>query len=191
MCRFTAYCVCLVLISVFAAPLAAASKTTPFAGSVQDVTFTRQDHHYLLSATLNYSLNDTAKEALHNGVPLFWQVVIKVIEQRPLLWDETVIKLKLRYRLQYHALLNMYRVTNENADSVDNFSTLAAALNAMSRLRNLPIVPTNAIHAEQSYSLALKINFDRDALPLPLQPLALFSPQWYFVSDWSAWAISN
>jgi hypothetical protein len=176
------------LLILFTSSLSA-TEANKFTAQVKQVELTRENDQYVLSADMAYSLNDTAKEALHNGVPLFWLVTIKVTAQRPLLWDKTVAKIKIRYRLQYHALLNMYRVKNENTETVDNFSTLAAALNAMSTLRNVAIMQTTVMQTTENYTLALKINFDRNALPLPLQPLALFNSQWYFSSDWTFWAV--
>jgi hypothetical protein len=38
---------------------------------------------------------------------------------------------------------------------------------------------------------AVKVNFDRDALPLPLRPIAYIDPQWYLSSDWTLWPLKK
>ena len=96
-----------------------------------------QDNSYILSADIDYQLSEKAREALQNGVPLFWILHVKVTQQRHNLWDKILAELTMRYRIQYHALLNMYRVKNEYSGAVDNFSTLSAALDWMSTIRNV------------------------------------------------------
>jgi hypothetical protein len=38
---------------------------------------------------------------------------------------------------------------------------------------------------------AIKVVFDRNALPLPLRPVAYLNQQWYLSSDWSLWPLKN
>ncbi|MEY3760764.1 MAG: hypothetical protein RIR39_2255, partial [Pseudomonadota bacterium] len=37
----------------------------------------------------------------------------------------------------------------------------------------------------------VKVSFDRDALPLPLRPIAYIDPQWYLSSDWTLWPLKK
>ncbi len=80
-----------------------------------------------------------AKEALQNGVPLFWDIQVKMQQHRDVFWNKTLVDTAIRYRIQYHALLNMYRVRNEGNGEVYNFSTLSAALDLMSAVRDFRI----------------------------------------------------
>ena len=41
------------------------------------------------------------------------------------------------------------------------------------------------------YVVAIKVSFDRDALPLPLRPLAYINPQWYLSSEWTLWPLKK
>lgn len=160
-----------------------------FSAGVRSVDLTAPNQHYLLSAELDYRLSNAANQALQNGVPLYWQVHIKLEQHRDYIWNKILVDFKLHYRIQYHALLNVYRVTLEDSGDISNFSTLTAALNKMSVIRNLPLIATNQIAPDQQYSVAIKLIFDRDALPLPLRPVAYANPEWFLSSDWSLWPL--
>lgn len=162
-----------------------------FAAQVRQADLSRQGGYYVLSADINYQLSDKANEALQNGVPLFWAIQVKVQRQRRFLWDKTLSSTELRYRLQYHALLNMYRVRNEVSGEVYNFSTLSAAFDLMSVIRGFRVLEVGRIAPGKPYHCALKVNFVRDALPLPLRPLAYIDPQWYLSSDWTLWPLKK
>jgi hypothetical protein len=150
-----------------------------------------RENSYVLSADINYQLSDSAKDALQNGIPLFWTVLVKVQQHRDYLWNKKLLDKEIRYRIQYHALLNMYRVRDESSDAVDNFSTLSAALHAMSTIRNIPIMDKADIASDTDYSVGVKVRFERDALPLPLRPIAYINPQWYLSSDWYLWSLKK
>ncbi len=162
-----------------------------YSAEVKAADVTIQGERIVLSADISYRLSPKTREALQNGVPLFWIVHIKTKQVRPFLWNKTLTEVALSYRLQYHALLNMYRVSNESGDEMHNFSTLAGALDSMSTLRNLSIIDKAAIAPEQKIIVELNIVFDRDALPLPLRPIAYMDRQWYLSSDKTVWQLKK
>jgi len=151
----------------------------------------REGQYYLISADIDYQFSEKASSALQNGVPLFWEIQIKIQQPRELLWPKTLVETSIRYRLQYHALLNMYRVKNESNGDVQNVSSLAAALELMSTLRNFRIPDNTNISPLPVTVLALKVDFDRNALPLPLRPLAYLNKQWYLSGDWTLWPLKK
>ena len=162
-----------------------------FAAEVKQAKITLQSNSYVLSADIVYQLSEKAKEALQNGVLLFWNIQVKMLQHRNVLWDKTLVDTAIRYRIQYHALLNMYRVRNEGNGEVYNFSTLSAALDLMSAVRNFHVIEKAELAPEKQYLCAVKVNFDREALPLPLRPIAYIDPQWYLSSDWTLWPLKK
>jgi Domain of unknown function (DUF4390) len=159
--------------------------------TIRNIETSSWSEDYLVSADIDYQLSKKATEALRNGVPLFWTYQLKVEEQRDYLWNKTVADKTVLYRIQYHALLNMYRVKNENNGKIDNFSTLQAALDLLSTVRDFPLVEKSKILADTSYIGKMKIHFERDALPLPLRPVAYLNPQWQLSSDWYTWPLKK
>jgi Domain of unknown function (DUF4390) len=146
---------------------------------------------YVLTANIDYQLSKKAIEALNNGVSLFWTYEFKVQEHHDYLWDNTLVEKSFRYRIQYHALLKMYRVINESNGAVDNFSTLQAALDLLSTVRDYRLVEKAKISDQESYIAGMKITFERDALPLPLRPVSYVNSQWYLSSDWYIWPLKK
>jgi hypothetical protein len=162
-----------------------------FAAEVRQVEITLQRGSYVLSADIVYRLSDKAMDALQNGVPLFWDIQVEVQQHRDVLWNKTLVDTAIRYRLQYHALLNMYRVRNEGNGEVYNFSTLSAALGQMSLVRDFRLIGKAGLAPEKQYLCAVKVNFDREALPLPLRPIAYIDSQWYLSSNWTLWPLKK
>jgi hypothetical protein len=162
-----------------------------FGVQVKNAEIALQGDSYLLSANIDYRLSVRAKEALQNGVPLYWDIHIKTLQHRDYFWDNTLTNAGIRYRIQYHALLNMYRVRNEDSRELYNFSTLSAALDQMATLRDFRVLDKAAYVPEKRYAIGIKVTLDRDALPLPLRPIAYTNPQWYLSSDWTLWPLTK
>lgn len=156
-----------------------------FSASVANVRLELAGDVYLLSADIDYRLSDAVKEALNNGVPLFWTIEIKMHRPRHILWDKTLFETRLRYRLQYHALLNVYRVVTEDTGRAYNFSTLSTALEFMSNIHGIRILTENELAQEKLLLIELKAEFERNALPLPLRPFVYFKRDWNLSSDWT------
>jgi hypothetical protein len=165
-----------------------AANANEYAAEVKHAETNVQNGEYILAADLDYHLSPQANEALQNGVPLFWTIKIKLQQQHDFWLNKTLLKKTLRYELQYHALLNMYRVRNENTGEVRNFSTLTTALNTMATVRDLPLIATKNLVADAHYLVAIKVFFDDDALPLPLQTQVIANSQWQLSSDWTQWS---
>lgn len=177
MCRVL--CLCgLVLLTV------TASAADEFKVQIKQAEVSLHDDLYVLNAELSYPLSPAAKEALLKGIALSWNIPIRILRQRTYLWDEELFKLNLHYQIRYYALLNIYRVKAEHSQQVTNFASLAAALNSIATLRAIPLIDKQRLPAEGDYQVALRIIFDRNALPIPLRPITYFDSQWYLSSEW-------
>ena len=164
-----------------------AANASKYAAEVKHAETSLQQGKYILAADLEYHLSPQANEALQNGVPLFWQIKIKLQQKHDVWFNKTFSTSVLRYRLQYHALLNMYRVKNENTEETRNFSTLTAALNVMATLRDFPLTLKENLLPNAHYLVAIKVFFEDEELPLPLQTQMIANPQWQLSSDWTQW----
>lgn len=182
------YCLVTLALWLLSTPLYANETVS----EIRQAKLILEENSYVLSAEITYRFSKKALHALQNGVPLFWIVQVEVQEQRDFLWNRTLAEKEIRYRLQYHALLNMYRVKNEGTGDVYNFSTLAAALDLMSMIRDFPVISSGFINLKKNqYRAAIRVVFNRNALPLPLRPIAYLNPQWYLSSDWYVWPLTK
>ena len=146
---------------------------------------------YVLTVSIDYQLSKRAMEALNNGVSLYWTYEFKVQEHHHYLLDTTLVEKSFRYRVQYHALLKMYRVINESNGAMENFSTWQAALDLLSSLRDYRLVEKSKLSDQESYIAGMKITFEREALPMPLRPISYVNSQWYLSSDWYLWPLKK
>ncbi len=157
-----------------------------FSAKVRYVNIQQKGADYVLNAHFDYVLSPVAKEAIQKGVPLSWVVLVKVQYQR-LLWNKTIYVAKIPFVIQYHALLNQYSVTDKRSKVVEVFSTLASAMNFMATVRDLKLMKDSALDRSKDYLVALKIQFDREFLPIPLRPESYFNSDWSMSSDWFIW----
>jgi hypothetical protein len=144
---------------------------------------------YLLDADIDYVLSDDAREALNNGVPITFQVDVVVVEQRPWLWDRNLRTVSLRFALQHHALAQVYQVIDLTAGKLKNYPALSAALEALGKIRRLPIVSREKMGDGGEALVRIKAWLDIDSLPLPLRLLAYMSAGWRLESNWYTWLL--
>ncbi|WFP52215.1 DUF4390 domain-containing protein [Methylomonas sp. EFPC3] len=143
----------------------------------------------IIASQIEYRLSPVAKEALDKGVPLTWDVVMELREPG-WLWDSVAYRSKQRYRLQFHALLNQYAVQTPQNHS-EMFLTLSAALHFMASVRDQQPIPATALETGHYYQLAVRSEFNREALPIPLRPVAYLDHRWFLSSHWSLWPIQK
>lgn len=180
-----------VLLFVMFCVLNSAVQANEYQAQVKHAMLSLGENDVFLNADLNFHLSPQANEALQNGVPLFWNVKMKVQRMRNFWFDKTLLRKELHYRLQYHALLKMYRVKNENTGVVNSFSTLAAALNEMATVRDIWRNALNNFSPHENYVLVIKVLFEDEKLPLPLQSQVLANKQWQLSSDWTSWDLPS
>ncbi len=177
----------MLLLCLQLCPLAA--QAVDYAASIESAELRHAAAGYYAEAHIEYQLSPMAKEALHKGVPLAWNVVFE-LRQPGVLWDSVIFKRKLAYSLQFHALLNQYAVQSPY-DHSEMFLTLSAALNYMASVHDNSPIPANLLQAGKPYILAVQTQFNREFLPIPLRPVAYLDHRWFLSSTWHTWPIQK
>ncbi len=164
----------------------AMAQTDPF--TIRSAHIYLDNKVYLVNADIDYSLTGPVIDALHNGVPLTIELRIELIRNREWpRWDETVAVIKQRYRLRYFALAQHYVLSNLNMDVETSYQTLDAALEALGRLRELPLLDQNLLPSGKDYVARMRVALDIESLPAPLRLLAYLSSRWRLTSEWYTW----
>jgi len=158
---------------------------------IGNASLIQEDGWHKLNADIDFNLSPIAIEALQNSISLVWKIQLKLYQHRSYLWDKEVLDFSIRYRVRYQALLKMYQVKNTTNGEVRRFFSRAAAFKAIGEIRNLKVVRQDAILQPKNLHAALKVQFDREALPLPLRPVSYFNSQWYLSSDWMQWLVQK
>jgi len=144
---------------------------------------------YLMDAEIEYRFSDKAIEALQNGVPLTLDVHVQLREEGAWIWQADLLDERLRYRIRYQSLASIYQVVDMQSKSEQHFATLRAALDALGKIEDLPVVRQDQLKPGESYQLSLRTRLDIEQLPLPLRPMAYITPDWNLESDWSRWPL--
>ncbi len=157
-----------------------------FAARIKKAELEKYRDEYRLNADIDYRLSSTATEAIQSSIPLSWRLQIE-IRKIGTFWNSKVFDGEYVYRIRYHALLDSYSVNSLEPDSSRHFISLTAALDALSKIRDLPVIKTSLLEKNDVYTAAIRLQLDKEALPLPLRPVAYLYSDWDLSSDWYLW----
>lgn len=146
-------------------------------------------HH--LYADIDYGLGEKALEALQNGVPLTFEVEVKVIRQRRWIWDQTVLTVHQQYRLEYLPLADRFELHDVNAGTQSTYMTLQAAASELGRISDLPVIEDASLDADSGYEVRLRVRLVVEAFPAPMRWVTIAFPGWRLASDWYAWTLRS
>ncbi len=150
----------------------------------------RQDG-YVLNADIDYKFSQDVIDALTQGVPLTLNVIVELHHRREFLWDHRVSHTRLRYRIRYRALAELFQVVNLMTGVKRNFASLQAAVDALGHVRGVFFPKAGEVEEGEKYDLSMKAQLDLEALPLPLRPVAYLTQQWHLSSSWYRWPLQK
>ncbi len=145
------------------------------------------DEVYYLSAQIDYRLSSAAREGMHSGLPLTFELQIELERPRAWWWNKSVASLSQRYRLRYHDLTGRYILTNLNSGESSSYGHESSVVNALGRVESLPLIDRRLLSEDTLYLVRLRARLDLSSLPQPLRTLAAASRQWRLSSDWVQW----
>ena len=143
---------------------------------------------YVLEADFEVTLTHTLQEALNKGVPLYFTLEFELVRPRWYWLNATLANTRLEYRLSYNALTRQYRVGLSTL--YRNFTSLAEALEFLSRVRVREVAEAGALNKGGSYRAALRLRLDSAQLPRAFRVSAVGSREWTISSDWHRWTVS-
>ena len=154
---------------------------------IKDTRVWLQGERYLLDADLAYELDDGIMEALDNGIPVVFSISL-VVEEMSLISAE-LANVGLDYHIRFRPLTAFYEVTGPSGGQ-RSFVTRAALFAYLGELREVPLVDVAMLDKDASYRYRMKVELDIESLPLPMRPMAWFSPVWNLSSGWKEWPLS-
>jgi hypothetical protein len=147
------------------------------------VTLSQRGGQLMVDADIQYALNDTAAEALANGVPLTFVIHVEVRDASAWIWQKDRVDRRLRSTLSYHPLSGLYQLEQLDSGRGQQFATREAAIKALGTLRDMALLPMSQLTPGETYRVRLATYLDLEALPLPLRPLAVLTPSWHLGSE--------
>ena len=173
-------CLCGALILVSAAYAQAAGIT------VARAELMPTDEAYHLNADFGISLSPAVEAAINKGIVLNFLIEFVLMEPHKYWMDEEAVSTSLVARLRYHALSRQYLLTLGMHQT--GYVTLAEALEALGKLRGLPVMEKSALKNDAGYYALLRMRLDQTRLPKPLQVSVIGSEDWNLVSERFRWA---
>ena len=156
---------------------------------IRKASVTIAEDAYVLDAQFDIALTHTLEDVLNKGVPLYFQLEFELVRSRWYWFNDRVSSCQQQHRLSYNALTRQYRLGVGNL--YQNYSSLAEALEVMSRVRRRQEIEPGAVRRDTTYSAALRFRLDTSQLPKPFQLNAVGSREWYVGSDWLRWTVAQ
>lgn len=127
----------------------------------------RQEGGLTLDFTARPALSKAVEEALQRGVPVYFVAQASVQRPRWYWRDERVARATRTWRLSYQPLTSSWRVSVGALSQ--SFSTLADALQVVTRASNWKIADADQIEPGQRYYVEFSYRLDSSQLPRPMQ----------------------
>jgi hypothetical protein len=167
--------------------LALPLSTAVYAEGIQikSIVIDATDEGYQFDADFEIALNPKLERALEKGIVLYFVTELNLMSFRWYWLDERVAQSRVREGLSYYALTRQYRLSRGTLSQ--NFGTLKEALQALSRVRNRPIIASSELKPDMEYTVELRMRLDISALPKPFQVETLGSREWDFSTGILRW----
>jgi len=146
------------------------------------------EDYYVLDADIDIVLSAPLEDALHKGIPLYFQLEFEMVRSRWYWFNDRAVTLQQQYRLSYSALTRQYRIGI--GAFYQNFVTLSEALQVLSRVRRREDLDPGALSKGSIYMAGLRLRLDTSQLPRPFNLNALGSREWSLGSDWYRWTVT-
>ena len=144
---------------------------------------------YRLNATLNLALSKNAQAAIREGVPVTLELDLSLDRKRRFLPDQQVAYLAERWQIRYLALSERFVVNSLNSGQQSSYSTLPAALVALSQVRDLPVIDESLVAKGEHYEGSLRaVAVIEGGLPAALKVM-MFWIDWKRSTEWYTWPV--
>ncbi len=158
---------------------------------IKSATLFIENGNAALNSDIDFHFSEAVLAALDNGVSLPLNIELVVKSQRHWMWDKTEWRRILPYQIRYLALSKSYEVINELSGSRRSFASRTTAINALGRIRAMPVANSGCPSVTWQCALFMRVALDRERLPLPLRPVAYTRLDWYLSSRWKQWPLTS
>ena len=163
----------------FPSPLQAAEAT------LSNIIVTNTQEDLLVFFDIKGCFTREMEEAILNGIPTTFTIVIKLYRTRTAWLDASIASITLEHTIKYDSLKNEFRVTRSEEDNTELVvKDFEAAKKAMAEIRNIRVVPLKKLQDRGKYQLRVKAELEKVRLPLYLHYVLFFVSLWDFETDW-------
>ena len=178
-------CLCLTAAALLVVALLPVDAAHADGIQIRSVTLEATEEGYQFDADFEITLNHKLENALEKGIVLYFVTELNLVNSRWYWLDERIAQSRVREGLSYYALTRQYRLSRGTLSQ--NFGTLREALQALSRVRNRPVIASSELRQDEEYTVELRMRLDISALPKPFQVETLGSKEWDLSSGILRW----
>ncbi len=163
----------------FPSPLRAAEAT------LSEIIVTNTQDDLLVFFDIEGSFTREMEEAILNGIPATFTIIIRLYRTRMIWFDASISSLRLQHTIKYDSLKDEFRVTRSQ-DPKNELVTkdFEEAKKAMTEIRNIQVIPLKQLEPGARYQLRVKAELEKVRLPLYLHYVLFFVSLWDFETDW-------
>ena len=169
----------LCLLWSYPSPLQAAEAT------LSDIIVTNTQEDLLVFFDIQGCFTREMEEAILNGIPTTFTIIIRLYKTRTLWFDGSISSLRLEHTIKYDSLKNEFRVTrSEDNNNELVFKEFEKAKKVMAEISNIEVVALKELQRNSKYQLRVKAELEKVRLPLYLHYVLFFVTLWDFETDW-------
>ncbi len=127
----------------------------------------RRDSELALEFSARLTLGPAIEDALHRGVPLYFNARATVYRDRWYWRDERVARVSRTWRLSYQPLTASWRLSLGGLSQ--GYASLSEAMAPLSQVSGWRLVELDKLEAGSRYHVEFSFNLDNSQLPQPMQ----------------------
>ncbi len=134
---------------------------------LKQIRLQRQDNELTLDFSTRLMLGASIEDALHRGVPMYFNAQAAVYRNRWYWRDERIARVNRTWRLAWQPLTASWRLSLGGLSQ--GYSSLPEALATLSRVSGWRLAELDKIEAGERYYVEFSFKLDNSQLPQPMQ----------------------
>lgn len=136
-----------------------------------------------VAAHYEFDLPQPLLDAMHRGIPLYFQYEFTLSESRWYWFDKVVADTRFNIRLSFNPLTRRYAVSYNGLSL--NFDSLDQALPFIKSIRRWRVAPNSVLTGNDGFTAEIRFSLDTSQLPKPMQVSNNDTADWTIESAWS------
>jgi hypothetical protein len=141
-----------------------------------------------LDVSLDLGLEEAARQAFEEGVPLVLRLEVEASVERRLLPADDVVSMTRTFQVAYDAIAERFVVTDAASGQHVSHATQAEALEALSRISGIVVADTVTLPEGRRFDMRVRATVEVGELPAAVRML-LFWKDWSRSTEWYAWKV--
>jgi hypothetical protein len=134
---------------------------------LKQIRLQRQDNELTLEFSTRLTLGPAIEDALHRGVPMYFNAQATVYRNRWYWRDERIARVSRTWRLAWQPLTASWRLSLGGLSQ--GYPSLPEALATLSRVSGWRLAELDRIEAGERYYVEFSFKLDNSQLPQPMQ----------------------